>query len=268
MTPMASRLAAGVTTVVLVTGGVVVAQEATGTRLAELVTLKSRVGNADTRTRVEAFHRVWAIGLTSAEPEVKLSALDLMTEPVGSASDHIRMPAVYAIAEIANSTDDERVKIRAIRALGEPLAAGQVPIRVAAIDAINSITVGTTRDEVVLAAVSALGSPLRSGNNGVRIPAINGIMRAVGGGHSNRAAQAAIDLLAGPLESNAMIGGLELRMMAIVAMERAGVIASDIGTKAKAMGLLQSYVTRSGWEEEAKRRARDGAAAIQTSMKP
>jgi hypothetical protein len=48
------------------------AQNATGVRLAELVSLKGRVGNADTRTRVDAFHRVWTIGVTSAEPEVKL----------------------------------------------------------------------------------------------------------------------------------------------------------------------------------------------------
>lgn len=262
----ASRLAATIG-VVLVSSSVVVGQESTGTRLAELFALKSRVGNADTRTRVEAFHRVWTIGLTSPEAEVKLSALDLMTEPVSSASDHIRMPAVYAIAEIANSTNDVPVKLRAIRALGEPLAASQVPIRIAAVDAINAITAAAGQAEVVLSAVNALGPAVKSGNNGVRMPAINGLMRAIGGRHNNRADQAAIDLLVGPLESSAAIGGLEVRMMAIVALERIGLDASDIGTKAKAMGLLQSYVARSGWEPAARKRAQDAATAIQNSMK-
>lgn len=264
----ASRLAATVAGVVLASSSAVVGQSSMGTRLAELVALKARVGNADTRTRVEAFHRVWTIGLTSPEAEVKLSALDLMTEPVGSSSDHIRLPAVYALAEIANSTDDVPVKLRAIRALGEPLAASQVPIRIAAVDAINAITAAARQDEVVLSAVNALGPAVKSSNNSVRIPAINGLIRAVSGRHNNRADQAAIDLLVGPLESNAAIGGLEVRMMAIVAMERVGLDASDIGTKAKAMGLLQSYVARSGWEPEARKRAQDAATAIQNSMKP
>ena len=73
----------------------------TGVPLADLIALKDKVGNADTRVRVEALHRVWSIALASPESEVKLTALGLLVDPAGSASDHIRMPAVYAIAEIA-----------------------------------------------------------------------------------------------------------------------------------------------------------------------
>ena len=159
------------------------------------------------------------------------------------------------------------MKVKALGALAEPLVASQVPVRIAAIDAVNSITAASTHDEVTLAAVNALGPAVKSGNNGVRIPALNALVRAVNGRHNNRANQAAVDLLVSPLESNAAIGGLEVRMMAIVAMERVGIDASDVGTKAKAMGVLQSYVARSGWEPEARRRAQDGANAIQASMK-
>lgn len=263
-----SRLAATVSVVVLVTSSVAAAQSEKGARLAELVSLKARVGNADTRVRVEALHRVWTIALSSPEPEVKLSALDLMSEPVGSASDHIRMPAVYAIAEIACSTDDVPVKLRAIRALSEPIAASQAPIRIAAIDALNAITATGSQEEVVLSAVRALGPAVKSGSNGVRMPAINGLMRAISRRHNNRADEAVIDLLVAPLESNAAIGGLEARMMAIVAMERAGLDASEVGVKAKAMGLLQAHAARGGWEPEAKKRAQEAATAIQNSMKP
>jgi hypothetical protein len=106
------------------------------------VSLQSRVGNADTRTRVDAFHRVWAIG------------------PAGSLSD----------VKSDGARSDE----------------------------------GTRRQF------------LRS--------------------HPH---------------------GLEVRMMAIVAVERVGIDASDVGTKAKAMGVLQSYAARSRWEPEARNRAQD-----------
>jgi hypothetical protein len=267
MTFRASRLSVFILSAIL--GGTnAVAQNATGTRLAELVSLKGRIGNADTRTRVDAFHRVWTIGVTSPESDVKLSALDLMLDPVGSSSDHIRMPAVYAIAEIANSTQDVPVKLKAIRSLAEPLDSGQVPIRVAAIDAINTITAASSNDEVIVAAVAALAPAVRSGTNGVRMPAINGLIRAIGGRHNNRADAAVVDLLVAPLETNAAIGGFEARMMAIVAMERVGLDASDVGTKAKAMGLLQAYVAKGSWEPEARKRAQDAATAIQNSIKP
>jgi hypothetical protein len=160
------------------------------------------------------------------------------------------------------------VKLRAIRALSEPIAASQVPIRIAAIDAINAITATGPQEEVVLSAVRALGPDVKSGTNGVRMPAINGLMRAISGRHNNGADEAAVDQLVAPLESNAATGAFEVRMMAIVAMERAGLDASDIGVKAKAMGLLQAHAARGGWEPEAKKRAQEAATAIQNSMKP
>lgn len=76
-----------------------------------------------------------------------------------------------------------------------------------------------------------------------------------------------MDLLVAPLDSNALIGGMEVRMMAVAAVERIGVECSETTAKAKAMGLLQSYVGKSTWESEAKRRAEQAVAAIQSSMK-
>ena len=43
--------------------------------------------------------------------------------------------------------------------------------------------------------------------------------------------------------------------------------APDVGTKPKAMDLAQSYLTRSGWETEARKRASDVASAIQRTLK-
>ena len=103
--------------VLLIADGHVFSQNNLGSQLAELMSLKKSAASADTRTRVDALHKAWAIGLASSSPEVKLSALDVMLEPVGSASDHIRMPAVYAIAEIANSTTDLKVRLKALAAL-------------------------------------------------------------------------------------------------------------------------------------------------------
>ncbi len=253
--------------VVLMTGERGFPQSSLGTQLAELVGLKSKVADPDTRTRVSATHRVWAIGLSSTHSEVKSTALELLGEPVGSASDHIRMPAVYAIAEIANSTDDAQVKIKALTMLREPLQAGQVPIRDAAIDAVNLITRSANRGDIALAAVKELAHPANSGNNGVRIPAINAIVRAVEGSRNDAAYRTAIDALVPPLESGALIGGMEVRMMAIAALEKIGVEASEVRTKAKAMGLLQSYASKTGWEPEARRRAEEAATKIQNSMK-
>lgn len=253
--------------VALLTGSPAFSQSSLGAQLGELATLKAQMGNAETRTRVEALHRVWAIGLASPHSEVKLGALGLLQDPVGSALDHIRMPAVYAIAEIANSTEDVQVKMRALATLSEPLQASQVPIRDVAIDAVNSITRSGRHHDVALAALRVLGPAVRSGNNGVRIPAINAIVRAVEQIQDDRAHQAALDLLVAPLDSIAAIGGMEVRMMAVVAVERIGLDASTIGTKAKAMGLLQGYAARSAWEPQAKRRAQEAASRIQESIK-
>jgi hypothetical protein len=50
-------------------------------------------------------------------------------------------------------------------------------------------------------------------------------------------------------------------------MEKVGLGADDVGAKAKAMGLLQAYASRSGWEPEARKRAQDGAARVQASVR-
>src|SRR5882672_13242 len=86
-------------------------------RIAELISLREKVASPDTRTRVEATHRAWALGLATSDPEIKIAALQLLAEPVGSASDHIRMPAMYAMAEIANSSGDTKVKTCALELL-------------------------------------------------------------------------------------------------------------------------------------------------------
>jgi len=251
----------------LMTCGHIFSQSDLGSQLAELTRLKEKVADPVTAIRVDALHRVWAIGLASTYPEVKSSALELLLEPVGSASDHIRMPAVYAIAEIANSTEHTQIKIKALAALREPLQASQIPIRDVAIDAVNSITRSGNRGEIALAAVKELGPPVRSVNNGVRIPAINAIVRAVEGSHNDAAIDAAIELLVAPLDSEALIGGMEVRMMAVAAVEKVGLEASGTRTKAKAMGLLQSYAAKSSWESEARRRAQEAATNIQSSIK-
>jgi len=77
----------------------------------------------------------------------------------------------------------------------------------------------------------------------------------------------ALDALAGPLESGAMIGGMEVRMMAVVAVEKIGLHATGVGSRAKAMGMLQGYAAKDSWEPEARRRARDAVAAIQSRLK-
>jgi len=235
--------------------------------IAELISLREKVASPDTRTRVEATHRAWALGLATSDPEIKIAALQLLAEPVGSASDHIRMPAMYAMAEIANSSADTKVKTRALELLAEPLRADQVPIRDVAVDVVNSIVNSADRGAIALAAVHALGEPVKSGNNGVRIPAINAIVNAVRGSHNEAAYEAALGLLAAPLDSNAMIGGMEVRMMAVAAVERIGVESSAADAKGKAMGLLQSYAGKNTWEPEAKRRAAEAVAAIQSSTK-
>ena len=267
MFPSVSRGCAVVVLVAL--GSAVGAQTPAGqaAAMAELIAQRSRVSSGDTRTRVDATHRVWSIALVSPDSQIKLEALGLLLEPVGSSSDHIRMPAVYAIAEIAASSADPQVKIRALSALAEPLKSGQVPIRDVAIDAVNHITRSGKSGGVAAAAVRMLAEPLDSGNNGVRIPAINALVRAVEGSQDAAAYQAALDSLTEVLNSNATIGGLEVRMMGIAAMEKIGLDAPDVAGKAKAMGLLQAYASRNGWENEAKTRAQNAAARIQSSVR-
>jgi hypothetical protein len=80
--------------------------------------------------------------------------------------------------------------------------------------------------------------------------------------------EAALDLLLAPLESGAAVGGMETRMMAVVAVERIGVASPDVVTKAKALGLMRTYVLNTTWETEARLRAKDAASRIESSMKP
>ena len=111
--------------VAVATGSPALAQADLAKALAELTALSSKVGSADTRTRVDAMHRVRLIALSRADVDVKLKALELLRQPVGSSSDHIRIPAVYAIAEIANSSADAKVKLTAVNAFAAPLDSGQ-----------------------------------------------------------------------------------------------------------------------------------------------
>lgn len=242
-------------------------QSTLGAQMAELNSLKDKVKSADTRTRVAAFHRAWTIALASDDSGVKILALDLMKEPVASASDQIRMPAVYAVAEVANSTSDVTVKSKALATLKEPIVAGQLPIRLAAVDAMNSMMCPAPSGALALEAVQLLGEPVRSGNNGIRIPAINAMAHIALASRDDHVFNAAIDLLQEPLHSMALIGGMEVRMMAVVEVEGLGVSAPEIGTKAKAMGLLQAAANNDSWEPEARSRAAEAVAQIQNSMK-
>lgn len=250
----------------LMASGYGLAQSNSATQLAELMSLQDKVRDADTRTRVDAFHRVWSIALASDSSEVKSSALTLMAEPAGSSSDHIRMPAIYAIADIANSTSDVPLKIKALDTLHDPLQAGQVPVRDVAIDAVNIIVASGKSDDLVMAALKALSEPVKSGNNGVRIPAINAIVKAAARSNSDAARNAALDLLVDPLDSQAIIGGMEVRMLSVVAVEKIGTDASESATKGKAMGLMLSYAGKDSWEPEARKRAAEAAAQIKASM--
>lgn len=243
------------------------AQNTSSADLAELNSLKDKVKDADTRTRVSAFHRVWTIALASNDTDVKLLALELMQEPVGSASDHIRMPAVYAIAEVANSTADGAVKAKALASLQPAMAAAQLPIRLAVIDAINSMMRSANSGDLALQAVQLVGEAVRSGNNGVRIPAINSVTHIALASNDDRVIAAAVDLMQDPLNSEAMIGGMEVRMMAVVEVEKLGLATANPAIKAKASQMLQSYASNSSWEPEAQHRASEGAGRIQGTMK-
>ncbi len=249
-------------------GSAIAAQSTPSAALAELSSLTEKVKDADTRVRVAAFHEVWTIALASDNSEVKMLALDLLREPVGSSSDQIRLPAVYAIAEIANSTADPKVKSKALADLSAPMVSGQLPIRLATLDAVNSILRPAPSPELALQSVGLLGEPIRSGNNGVRIPAINAVAHIALAANDPRAYNAVLDLLQAPLQSNAMIGGMEVRTMAVVEVEKIGVASKDEAVKTKAMQMEQAYATDNQWEPESRHRAAEGAARIQSTIKP
>jgi hypothetical protein len=65
----------------------------------------------------------------------------------------------------------------------------------------------------------------------------------------------------------AMIGGMEVRMMAVAAVERIGMEATGTAVKAKAMGLMRSYAGKSGWETEARNRASLAATVIERTLR-
>ncbi len=237
-----------------------------GAELTELNGLKDRIKDPDTRTRVWAFQQVWTIALLSERTNVKLLALDLMKEPVASASDHIRTPAVYSIAEIANSTGDKTVKAKALAALKEPLVAGQLPVRIATLDAINSILRSANSGDLALQALELVGEPMRSGNNGIRMPAINSATHIALASHDDRAFSTALELMQAPLNSMAMIGGMEVRMMAVAEVEKLGIAAPEPATKGKALQILQACAGNNLWEPEARRRATTAAAWVRSTM--
>ncbi len=243
-------------------------QETKNSEMAELSALQEKVKNPDTRTRVAAFHRVWTIALQTNDSEVKISALDLMKEPAGSASDHIRMPAVYAIAETANSTTDAAVKSKALACLKDSVVAGQLPIRLVGIDAVSSIMRAGVPPGLALQALELLGEPVRSANNGVRIPAINSVAHIALASNDDTVINAALELMQPPLQSSALIGGMEVRLMAVVEVERLGLAAHETALKTKASQILQAYASNSQWEPEAQTRAANGAARIQSTLKP
>ena len=233
-----------------------------------LNSLSKPIADPDTRTRVSATHKVWDIGLSSKASSDKILALQLLREPAGSASDQIRIPAVYAIAEIANSSNDSRVKQAALQSLSEPMNSGQLVIRDIAIDAINSI-VTRTNDKWAIAeqVVGLLREALNSGNNGARMPAINSITHAVVGANNERASARAVEFLALPLDSEALIGGMEVKMMAIRAIERIAIDAAEESTKMKAMNMLQAFSGKFSTETEARARAASAITKIVDSMK-
>ena len=61
--------------------------------------------------------------------------------------------------------------------------------------------------------------------------------------------------------------GMEVRLMAVVEVERLGVNAREVATKANAMGMLQSCASHTLGEPEARARAAEGIAQVQNSMK-
>jgi hypothetical protein len=244
------------------------AQVSDASQLAELTSLRNQIRNGNTRIRVPAMHRVWSIGRASSRTDVKIAALSLLKEPVDSSSDHIRTPAIYAVADIAVSSTDTQVKIRALEALRAPMGSEQLPVRVAAIDALNAIVrSGATRD-LGKVAVMLLAAPVRSVTNGVRMPAINAMVRAVEGSQDVSAYDAALEQLVQPLGSDAPIGGMEVRLMALAAVHRIGVDATAVAVKERAVKMAQSYALGGTWkEEEARDFASDAAAAIRATIK-
>jgi hypothetical protein len=64
-----------------------------------------------------------------------------------------------------------------------------------------------------------------------------------------------------------MIGGMEVRMMAVRAVERVGLEATEVGTKGKGDGHAAVVCDEGRREPEARRRAQEAATAVQGSVK-
>ena len=116
----------------------------------------------------------------------------------------------------------------------EPLQASQVPIRDVAIDAVNSITRSAKGAGIALAAVRALAPAIRSGNNSV---AVHQRGRARSGrqpGRQRSGGSARASHCGARLDWRR--GGMEVRMMAVTAMEKVGLAAADVSTKRRPWG--------------------------------
>jgi hypothetical protein len=224
-------------------GGRAGAQSELGRELESLEGQRDNVNNSETRVRVQAMYVVKEIALASKNSPVKTKALSLLEGPVGSASDHIRLPAIYAIVEVANGSDDAEVKLKALQSLAEPFASEQLVARIVATDGVNLIMsrVDKTQASAVNLMTTALNLLLRaadSGNNGARMPAIYAVWNAVQGCSVDRVYSLALDVLRKPIESKSLIGGMEVRFMAIEAIERIGVETKTLEIKEKAIRLL------------------------------
>jgi hypothetical protein len=246
-------------------GGEAAAQSELGREMELLEAQRSNVNNSQTSVRVAAMYAIKDIALTTMHSPVKVKALSLLEGPVGSASDHIRLPAVYAIAEVANSADDPDVKLKALQSLAEPFGSEQLVARNVATDGLNLIMshVDKTQASAVDVMTTALNLLLRaadSGNNGARMPAINSVWNTVAGCKVDRVYSLALDVLRRPIESRSMIGGMEVRFMAIEAIERIGVETKTLEIKEKAIQLL------GGVPDTDKSRAQAATKRIYASM--
>lgn len=251
----ARATATAVLVVATVAAGVnAAAQTKLADEIAELTSLQKAIKSAENPIRTDALHRVWRVGVTTKEVQVKRQALTLLGEPAGSGLDQIRMPAMVAISEIARSTSDSGVRVLAIAQLQEPLQAEQVPIRVAAVGMVEAIAAGSSSVDVAKAAVNALGKPTGSGNNAVRMPAMMSLVRIVGNCTLEAACVRATELLLEPLKSQGLAGSMEVRMLAVVAMEQIAMNSASAVTKGTVIGLLQSESSKSHWEPAAKAR--------------
>ncbi|HSF18433.1 MAG TPA: hypothetical protein VLK65_23090 [Vicinamibacteria bacterium] len=241
------------------------AQQSLGQQMELLEAQRDAVESSNAHQRIPAMYVIKELALSSDFVPVKSKALELLQEPVGSSTDQIRLPAIYAIAELANSTDDHAVKLKAIESLTEPFHSEQLVARDVAIDAMNLIVgridkMDPSSENLIVAALNLLIRAADSGNNGARMPAINAVWCTVSGSNFDRAYSVALDVLAKPISSRALIGGMEVRFMAIEAIERVGIEAKPHEIKEKAIRLLSDV------PDTDKERARQATTRIYETM--